>query len=483
MSESLELNPLEAQSCTLLDAWPTPDEAAVSRLLEESFRSFHKKVIVLDDDPTGTQTVHNVPVYTDWSQSTMETALSCEGTMAFILTNSRSFSREHTRTVHKEIAAALSLAARRTNREFLLISRGDSTLRGHYPLETEVLKNTLEDHTGQKFDGEIICPFFKEGGRFTIHNIHYVLEGSRLVPAGLTEFARDKSFGYRSSDLRSYIAEKSGGTFSASDCLCITLDELRSTDYESVTRKLMSAKNFAKIIVNAIDYVDLKVFMICWQKAMAAGKNYIARSAASLAMVAGNIPPARLLTKEQLAAWDSFSGGLVIVGSHVQKTTEQLNALKASEKNLFFLEFSLKNAFAQNGLKQEAARVLEKVQKHLAAGQTVVIYTSRKLIVPDTSDKDKILGLSVDISNALTDIVRNLSIKPRFIIAKGGITSSDVATKGLSIRAARVMGQIKKGIPVWMTGSESKFPHMPYIIFPGNVGGVATLREIVEELT
>ena len=115
-------------------------------------------------------------------------------------------------------------------------------------------------------------------------------------------------------------------------------------------------------------------------------------------------------------------------------------------------------------------------------GTTVVIYTSRELVVPDTADKDKILGLSVEISNALTRIVHLLTLKPKFIIAKGGITSSDVATKGLSVRKAMVMGQIKKGIPVWMTGPESKFPDMPYIIFPGNVGEASTLREIVEEL-
>ncbi len=69
-----------------------------------------------------------------------------------------------------------------------------------------------------------------------------------------------------------------------------------------------------------------------------------------------------------------------------------------------------------------------------------------------------------------------------FIVAKGGITSSDVGTKALRVRKATVMGQIKPGIPVWQTDENSKFPFMPYVIFPGNVGGVTTLREAMEKL-
>ena len=75
-----------------------------------------------------------------------------------------------------------------------------------------------------------------------------------------------------------------------------------------------------------------------------------------------------------------------------------------------------------------------------------------------------------------------LSIRPGFIIAKGGITSSDVGTKALRVRRATVLGQVRPGIPVWLTGPESKFPEMPYIIFPGNVGEITTLREVVELL-
>ena len=473
---------LEKLDISVLNSYPTPDESAVDQLLSEEFRDFNKKVVVLDDDPTGTQTVHDVPVFTDWTQATFENGLKDEHSMFFILTNSRSFSKDETIAVHTDIAKNLAAAGRACAQDFLLISRGDSTLRGHFPLETEVLKNTLEHEGDIRYDGEIICPFFMEGGRFTLNNIHYVKEGNDLIPAGMTEFAKDKSFGYNASHLGEYVEEKSLGTYKAADCTYISLKQLRGCDYDDITAQLMAASDYSKIIVNAIDYIDIKVFMICWLRAMKAGKNYIVRSAAPLTRVAGNISPAPLLTKIDLIEDGTKEGGLVIIGSHVKKTSDQLDALMASDKNFTFLEFFVERYFTDGSLDREVERVLTIAQSYIQLGKTVVIYTSRQLLVPDTADKDQILKLSVNISDALTSIVRLLSLKPKFIIAKGGITSSDVATKGLGIKKARVMGQIKKGIPVWLSGPESKFPGTPYIIFPGNVGDVTTLREIVEEL-
>ena len=134
------------------------------------------------------------------------------------------------------------------------------------------------------------------------------------------------------------------------------------------------------------------------------------------------------------------------------------------------------------GLQKEVERVTEWADSVIGSGKTAVIYTSRRVMAPDTEDKDQILEASVRISDAVTSVIGRLQVKPAFIIAKGGITSSDVGTKALHVRKARVMGQVQKGIPVWMTGAESKFPGMPYIIFPGNVGDDNTLRNIVEEL-
>lgn len=472
----------EKKPLSALSKYPAADGARPDALLKEALRGFDRKIVVLDDDPTGVQTVHGVDVYTDWEEDTIRNAFAGEERIFFILTNSRSFSAEETKRAHAEIAARVTRAARETGKEFILISRGDSTLRGHYPLETETLRAEIRRQTGCDFDGEILCPFFLEGGRYTLDNVHYVQEGETLIPAGMTEFAKDKTFGYAASDLTEYVEEKTGGAYRADECICISVEELRAADAEGVYRKLMGASGFAKIIVNAVAYGDVRVFCAAFARAVKDGKRFLARTAAAFPKVLADIPDRALLTRKELVRGGEKNGGIVLVGSHVKKTTDQLNALRESDQDLAFLEFNVNTYFEDGGLAREVQRVIKEAERAVQAGRTAVVYTSRTLLVPDTADKDKILEASVRISEAVTGVIGGFGVKPRFIVAKGGITSSDVGTKALGVKKARVMGQVKKGIPVWMTGPESKFPGMPYIIFPGNVGGASTLREIVEEL-
>ncbi|MFR8852087.1 MAG: four-carbon acid sugar kinase family protein, partial [Blautia faecis] len=427
------------------------------------------------------QTVHDVSVYTDWEEESIRKGFEEKEAMFFILTNSRSFSVEETTKVHQDIAARVAKVARELGQDFMIISRGDSTLRGHYPLETQLLADGLTKNEGVVIDGEIICPFFPEGGRYTMDNIHYVKEQENLVPAGMTEFAKDKTFGYKSSDLTEYVEEKTEGKYHKEDCITISLDELNALDVQGIKDKLMSAQNMAKIIVNAVSYADLKVFCAALVLAMKAGKHYMARTAAAFTKVMGRISDQPLLGRAQLEG-DTKNGGIVLIGSHVKKTTDQLNCLKELDGQADFMEFQVNTVFEENGLEKEVERTVKAAEEKILSGRTVVIYTSRQLLAPENMTPEEKLHISVKISNAVTSIIGKLSVKPKFIIAKGGITSSDVGTKALRVKKARVMGQVKKGIPVWMTGEESKFPGMPYIIFPGNVGEVSTLKEIVEEL-
>jgi len=147
------------------------------------------------------------------------------------------------------------------------------------------------------------------------------------------------------------------------------------------------------------------------------------------------------------------------------------------------IEFDQHRVLQKNGLLLEKQRVVEEANLAIAHGDTVVVYTRRERLDIDSDNPDDQLQISVEISNALTGVIGDLQVRPRFIIAKGGITSSDVGTKALRVKKAIAMGQICPGVPVWMTGEESKFPGMPYIIFPGNVGTADTLREAVEILT
>lgn len=472
---------LERKPFSTLTTFPAPDGAAADAAFRRALTGFKKKIVVLDDDPTGTQTVHDVSVFTDWEESTLLEAFREDAPIFFILTNSRSFSAEKTAHVHALIAERICMASRKTGKDFFVISRGDSTLRGHYPLETETLRDGISRASGFAFDGEILCPFFPEGGRYTFDNIHYVKEGTELVPAGMTEFARDQTFGYASSDLTDYVEEKTHGAYPAENCICISLEELRRDDEDSIYRKLAGARNFARIIVNAADYADLKIFCAALARAEAAGMHFLARTAAPFPKVLAAISDRPLLSRGELTRCGETDGGFVLVGSHVKKTTDQLNELRKSSRPLQFVEFHVDSYFHPNGLEAEADRIAAEAERLMKQGITAVVYTSRKLLIPEGRNREEILGASVGISNALTGIVARLRKKPRFLVAKGGITSSDVATKALKIRKARVMGQIRPGIPVWMTGEESKFPGMPYIIFPGNVGETSTLREIVEE--
>ena len=447
---------------------PAVDEKFYRDELAAALKKFPCKIVVLDDDPTGVQTVNNISVYTDWTDESIAAGFAEENSMFFILTNSRAFSEAKTRDEHKKIAERVFKAAEKFGKNFMIVSRCDSTLRGHYPLETQTLRETLEA-CGKKIDGEVLMPFFKEGGRFTIGDVHYVQEGDYLTPAGETEFAKDKTFGYASSNLAEYVEEKTHGAFKKESVTCISLEELRGGDVDKIAARLKNVRDFNKVIVNAVDYVDVEIFSLALLKS---GKNFIFRTAAAFTKVIGGVKDKPLLTKSELVDAGNSNGGLIIVGSHVKKTTAQLDELKKIS-SVAFIEFDVSDLGAVD-------KIIHQAEENISRGQTTAIYTSRKVL--DVGDAEKNLAASVNISDALTSIVNRLNVHPKFLIAKGGITSSDVGTKGLGVKKALVLGQVAAGVPVWKTGAESKFPGMSYIIFPGNVGAVDTLRKIVEML-
>jgi len=460
----------------------TPDNEQALAQLAALRGSFQRKIVVLDDDPTGVQTVHGLSVYTDWLPETMDRAFSDAGDMFFILTNSRGMTVDQTTETHRQLARNIYEAAERCHQQFIIISRSDSTLRGHYPLETNLLREQLEALGHPRFDGEILYPFFLEGGRFTLDNTHYVLEGDHLTPAGQTEFARDKSFGYSHSYLPNWCEEKTQGRTKAEEVCCITLDDLRSGSADRVVQKLEAVCDFGKVVVNSTCYADVALFSAALMQVLNQGGNYIIRGAAAIAKVLGGVPDKPLLSRDQLMQDGLASGGVIVVGSYVHKTTRQLQALKQSSLPITYIEFDARKGLDELALHVEVSRVIELVQQTIAKGQSVCVYTTREVVSLEGADRDTQLELSVRISDALTGVIRNLEQQPAFIIAKGGITSYDVGVRALGVRQATVMGQIKPGIPVWMTGPESKFPGMPYIIFPGNVGDEQTLRDIVATL-
>ena len=452
----------------------------VQELLSDEIAKSSKKIIVLDDDPTGVQTVHDIFVFTDWSVESIRKGFQSPERLFYLLTNSRGLTESQTVEVHTEISNNIIQVAKETGQEFMIISRGDSTLRGHFPLETLLLKNLLEEGTGINIDGEILFPFFKEGGRFTVEDVHYVNQDGILIPAGDTEFAKDKTFGYTKSNLCEYVEEKTKGQYLAKSVTSISLESLRNVELDVIVHQLLGVKNFEKVVVNSLDYQDVEVFCIALYRAMAQGKNFMFRTAASFVKVVGGVSDKALLTRADMIQEDNRNGGMIVIGSHTAKTTEQLDELRSLD-NITFLEFN-SDLVLEDKLDEEVERVVDLSQSLILKGRTVVVYTKRKVLILKDDTPEKALLRSVKISEGVQALVGRLTGQPSFVIAKGGITSSDVGVKALNVKQALVLGQVKAGIPVWKTDAKSKFPGIPYIIFPGNVGEKDTLKEVVEIL-
>ncbi|HET8524355.1 MAG TPA: four-carbon acid sugar kinase family protein, partial [Thermomicrobiales bacterium] len=233
-----------------------------------------RKVVALDDDPTGVQTVFDTPVLAQWDVSDLEDELRADQPLFYVLTNSRSVPEADAVTLNEEIVRNLKAASASTGVAFSVASRSDSTLRGHFPAETDAIARVLGG-----VDGVLVCPAFFEGGRLTIDDVHYVRAGDRLIPAAETEFAHDAVFGYRQSNLRSWVEEKTKGRIPADDVASISIEEIRTGGPETVLDRLQRVKNGQPVVINAASYQDLYVVALAVIKAETSGQTFIYRTA------------------------------------------------------------------------------------------------------------------------------------------------------------------------------------------------------------
>ncbi|KAB8244453.1 NADP-dependent oxidoreductase domain-containing protein [Aspergillus flavus] len=394
-----------------------PPPVASSRLLEQIDQQVEQLpiLVVLDDDPTGTQTCHGINVLTVWDDATLvEEFHTCDRGF-FILTNSRALPTAEARKLISDICTAVKKAAVQAQKTFEIVLRGDSTLRGHFPDEPQIAEEVI-----RKVDGWILAPFFRQGGRFTIDDVHYVADAEgNLVPAAQTIFAKDATFGYTSSNLIDYVVEKSNGSIPRHRVQSISLHDIREGGVSAVAERLLKFAQGSIIIVNAIVDTDLEIFVLGLLQAKSAGRNYIYRTGAAFVSTRLAIRP-----KPPLSAGDlglnteaSSPGGLIIAGSYVSKTTDQLQSLTSGR------------------------------------GPALKVIT-------------------LDVESLLNNTESSYST--------GGITSSDIATKGLRMRRAQIIGQASAGVPLWRCDEpSSKFSGIPYVVFPGNVGHQDALLDMV----
>ena len=462
------------------DALPPPWAEDLLPAIRDEIARSGRRLVALDDDPTGTQTVYDVPVLTDWSERELEAGLAEDRPALYVLTNSRSLAVAEAVALAREAGRHLARAARSLGVEVAAVSRSDSTLRGHYPAEVWALRDALAETDGRPFDGEVIAPFFEEGGRLTIGDVHYVRQDDRLVPAGETEFARDAAFGYRSSNLREWVEEKTGGRIRAETVRSVSIDDVRLGGPDRAAEVLAGVSGGAPVIANAATYRDLEVFVLGLLRAEAAGKRFVYRTGAGFVRVRAGLAGRPLLTAADLYRGPTPAiGGLTIVGSHVRRTTEQLEqALRLP--GLEARELRVGRVLDAATGDAEVAEAASWVEQRYVDGADVLVYTSRDVVTGAGADAS--LEVSRTVSAALVALVRRLGAPPRYVVAKGGITSSDLATRGLGTRRAVVLGQVAAGVPCWSLGPESRFPGVPYVVFPGNVGTARTLAEVISLL-
>ncbi len=444
----------------------------------------HTKIIVLDDDPTGSQTVHSCLLLTRWDVATLREALLDDAPLFFVLTNTRGMDAARAATVTREVChnlrqalGALAEAGRPINP--VLVSRSDSTLRGHYPVETDVIAEELGP-----FDAHFLVPAFFEGGRITRDSVHYLMINGQPVPVHETEFARDSVFGYTHSYLPDYVEEKTRGRIKAGAVERFLLDDVRDGDVRdekgaALLSRLLALSGNRCGVVDAETQDDLNRFSTALTQAAGQGKRFLFRSGASLLTALAGLPPQPVAAEAMHQYVRDGRPGAIVVGSHVKKTTQQLEQLLKVD-GIVPLEIDVDRIIPErDALLNE---VLTRAEAAHAEGKTPVIYTSR--VERSFSEQAERLAFGDRVSAFLMAVIKGLPKTLGFLISKGGITSNDTLAVGLALRTSRVLGQILPGCSVVRCPPDHpRYPDMPVVIFPGNVGGEDALALALQRLT
>lgn len=452
--------------------------------IRESNAATRTRVIVLDDDPTGSQSVQGIPVLTGWTPDDLRWAFDQPADGFFILTNTRGLNEDEARSIVVDVAKMIDRIATERGADYTLITRSDSTLRGHYPLETDVLIE-LARSAGKPYDALLIAPAYIAAGRVTDGDVHYVRLGSAFVPVGETNYAHDATFGFTSSNLRDYVEEKTGAAVLSSNVLSLSLEDIRVGGAERVRDVILTCESAAPIVVNALEDADLDVVVLGLMLAEAKGAKVLSRTGPSfVAARLGIKDRAPLSHDEVFAAGERPGHGLVVVGSHVELSTRQVSRLQRDVDNLATIELHVPKLFDPAQIDEEMDRCGDALIEALQRTDALLV-TSRQQVLGDSGHSSLIIAQKV--SHALSSLTARAvdEVPLKWVLAKGGITSSDVATEGLQIRRATVTGQLFPGIvSVWVHegDNERSLNGLPYVVFAGNVGDESTLAGAVRIL-
>ncbi len=439
-----------------------------------------RRLLILDDDPTGSQCVAGVDVDFDLDPAIPVGVLAEPGAACFVLTNTRALDEAEAVALNRRVLSGV-LDGGVPAGGLHVVSRSDSTLRGHVIAEPMAIADELAGR-GIDVDAIVLCPAMLEAGRFTEDDVHFATVDGKVVEVAETDFARDATFGYSTSELRSFLEERSDGAVRASEVLSLSLADIREGGTDRVREILAGARERTWVVVNATEYADLEVVAEAMAALEAEGRTVVTRCAPSFVRPLARQQGARVVEPDSITIPEGrLDHGLVVVGSHVGLTTTQLRAVQ-ERGTLAEVEIHVPSVLDERR-DQHLADVAAQVRETLASTDCVV-YTSRDLV--RTDDPAESLAIARSVSEAVVEVVRQVrAARPAWVVAKGGITSHEVAEKGLGIRRARVEGQFWPGQVSLFSAQEAPDEVMgaPYVVFPGNVGGAQALADVVDVLT
>jgi uncharacterized protein YgbK (DUF1537 family) len=418
-------------------------------------------VVVLDDDPTGTQAVADVPVLLEWDADLLRRVAS-GASAVHLLTNSRAYPPREAYSIVR--GAAETAAAAVSGARFVL--RGDSTLRAHLLEEYWAVTDGVYPGTSPPL---LLVPALPAAGRVTVGGVHLIERNGTRMPLHETEYAEDPAFAYSSAALLHWADERSGGFFPAGAGREIHLDRLRGDGPEALAKALAdlaASEEPAVCVPDAETVADLELIASGLERAEARGATVIVRCAPTFAgVLAGN------LARRPAPAPSRGRGLLVVCGSYVATTTRQLAVLlDAHPGTLVEADPILLASGSPDG---EIARAAADVRGTLARLGLAVLATPRTRAA-EVSD----LLSGRRIARNLARVAGAVAGGADVVLAKGGITSHVTAHTGLGARSGRVLGPLVDGVALWQLDVAGR--SLPYVVFPGNVGDDETLRRVVE---
>ncbi len=465
-----------------LEAFPKeksvdPDE------VRKATSSTKRCLVVIDDDPTGSQAVSGIPVITKWQVEDFQWALNQGQSAMFVLLNTRAENEETAKKLNAEAVSNAIAAAKKLGTAISFVSRGDSTLRGHFPAETDAIAQALTAAGEKPNLATLLIPAFPGAGRVTIDGIHYLKTGDSLTPVGQTEFAKDATFGYTNSNLADFVEEKTHGRILASNVQKLTIETIR-TSPEAISDFLLNLPQGSTAVVDAVTVNDLRNVALGIVLAEKQNATFLYRTGPTFVAAWIGQRDYEPIQSNELKSTEvsPTKGGLIVVGSHVALTNSQLEQVRLKFPDLTEIEVSPEEALSPTFLSKESKLIVSQLVE-LLDSRNVVLRTSRKLITGSTPEES--LDISRRVSNSIAHIVNQVlkSKKLKFVIAKGGITSNDVASIGLEVRHATVVGPLLPGLVSLWRPVDGVAVGMPFVVFPGNVGDQFALAKVVEKLS